>query len=190
LNPPPLEFNLVVHLGDDASADELDVAARQLRFELEEAGVAEVDLAPGGQLPEGAKSAEAVRIGALTLTLLPAAFAAVLAVIRDWAGRRPGRTLLFEYDTGQQRVRLEYDPDKTDVNQLLAQLAQGQGARLNVGGDMVSGDKTTHNEAGGDVVGRDKLTTINVAPGSTLIVSDTALGTFKTAPGPGPTAPD
>jgi hypothetical protein len=186
----PLRFDLALDLGQGASPEELDDAARRLRLELEEAGVAEVELARGGPAPEGAKAGDSLRIGALTLGVLPSALGGVLAVVRDWASRRPGRTLQFEYSSGPQRIRLEYDPEKTDINQLLATLVQASAAvasadlRPGVGGDAVMGNKTTRIQAGGDAIGRDKVTTINVAPGSTLIVNDPALGALKPAAPP------
>jgi hypothetical protein len=184
----PLRLNLAIGLGEGASAEELDEAARLLRRELVEAGVGEVELAAAGPPPDGTKSAETFLLGALTLSLLPAALTTALSVIRDWAGRRPGRTLQFEYDAGPQRLKLEYDPDKTDVNQLLALLLQAPAAEpsahLSVGGDVVAGDKTTHTQAGGDVVGRDKVTTIQMAPDSTLIVNDPARVALKAPPPP------
>ena len=168
----PLRLNVAVGLGEDASTDELDEAARLLRRELVDAGLGDVELAKGGPVPSGAKPAETFLFGALTLTLLPSALAALMAVLQDWTGRRPGRTLKLTYGAGPggQRLELEYDPDKTDVNQVLALLLQGQAAataRTRVGGDMVGGDKVSTVSAGFDAVGRDKITQIHVAPGST-----------------------
>jgi hypothetical protein len=180
----PLRFDLAVGLGEGAADDELDEAARRLQRELEEAGVGEVALAHAGPAPDGTKSAEALVLGGLTLAVLPGALTSAIALLRDWAGRRPGRTLLFEYGAGRQRIKLQYDPDKTDINQLVAILMQAPAATagISVGGDVVTGDKTTHTEAGGDAVGRDKLTTINVAPGATVIVNDPDSGALRAVP--------
>ncbi len=183
-----LRLSVAIGLGEDASDEELDDAARRLRRELEEAGVGEVALTYAGPPPDGTKSAETLVLGGLTLAVLPGALTSAIALLRDWASRRRGRTLLFEYGAGPQQIKLEYDPDKTDINQLVALLMQTPGAeaadRFSVGGDVVSGDKTTHTQAGVDAVGRDKLTTINVAPGATVIVYDPTAGAPKPLPPP------
>lgn len=175
----PLRLLVSVGLQDAASDDEArDEAARLLRRELEEAGLGEVDLARAGDLPPGAKAGEAVLIGALALSVLPGTLALLLAVTRDWAGRRAGRTLTFSYGTGAQRVEFQYDPATTDLNQLLPLLLQAQataneltlGAGSRVGGDVVGGDKISHSTIGGDSIGRDQITHIHAAPGATIIV--------------------
>ena len=182
-----LRLDVSVCLGDDASTDELDDAARLLRRELLDAGLSNVELADGGQVPSGAKSAEALVFGSLRLTLFPSAVSAVMALLHDWAGRRPGRTLKLAYGAGEKRLELEYDPEKTDINQVMALLLRPAPARRwrvagpSAGGDVVGGDKVSHVSAGADAVGRDKITEIHVAAGSTLIINDPALGRRRPA---------
>jgi hypothetical protein len=176
----PLRLEISLDLGEAASPEELDGAARNLRRELLDAGLDDVELAAGPPPPEGVKSAEALIAGALSLTLLPSLLAPLLAVAQDWTRRRPGRALKLAYSIGDQRFDLEYDPDKLDVNDLLSRLMQAQPAAnapglppgAHIGGDMVSGDKVSHVSAEGDAVGRDKVTHIHAAPGSTIIVQD------------------
>jgi hypothetical protein len=185
----PLQLNLALNLGDDASAEELDEAARRLRRELEEAGAGEARLAGGGAPPEGTKAPEALMVGMLALTMVPAAVQALAAVLSDWAARRPGRTLTLEYGAGERRLLLQYDPQKTDAQQLLAALSalavaqSADAARIAVGGDVVAGNQETHNQAGADIVGRDKVTHIHAAPGATIVLNDRP-------PGPAPLPAD
>jgi len=194
LDAEPLRLDVVVDLGEDATAEELDEAARLLRGELAEAGLGEVALADGGAVPPGARAAGGFLAGALTLDLLPGAVGGLMALVRDWTGRRPGRTLRLAYGTGAGRLELEYDPDKTDINQVMvllltrtsAAVVSGPvGAGTSAGGDVVGGDKVSHVSAGADAVGRDKITEIPVAAGSTLIINDPAIG----RPKPDPSAP-
>ncbi|MCC6188800.1 MAG: hypothetical protein IT318_07175 [Anaerolineales bacterium] len=176
----PLRLRVEVGLGDDAPIEERHAAALLLGRELEDAGMVEVEPAMAGPAPPGTRSADAIVFGALMVSALPAALQTVVAVLADWARRRPERTLALEYETGGQRFTLEYDPAKTDPAQLLAVLMQAQAApaprAFSVGGDLVGGDKVSHSQAGGDSVGRDKITEIHVAPGSTLILNDSAPG--------------
>jgi hypothetical protein len=187
----PWRLNLALDLGADASAEELDEAARRLRRELEEAEVGEARLASGGAPPQGAKSAEALLAGVVTLAMLPAAVQGLALVLADWAARRPGRTLTLEYGSGERRLVVQYDPRHTDLHTLVAALTQAHvadTARLAVGGDLVSGDKVSHTTAGGDVVGRDKVTHIQVAAGATLVLNDRPPMPGATGPAPLPAA--
>lgn len=189
----PLRLMVTVGLDEAASAEARDDAARLLRRELEDAGVGEVDRPRVGDVPLGAKSAEAILFGALILSVLPGALAQVLAISKDWAGRGAGRTLTFSYGAGAQRVELQYDPEKTDLNQLVAQLVQAQtaantltlGAGSQVGGDVVGGDQVSHSTVGGDSVGRDKITHIYAEAGATVIIGQRPAD----APPPDPAAP-
>jgi hypothetical protein len=200
MSSEPLRLTVAVDLGEDASTEERDEAARLLRSELLDAGLGDVELARGGPVPPGAKPAETFLFGTLTVSVLPAALATLMSVARDWTGRRRGRTTLkLAYSLGEQRLELEYDPDRTDVNQLLAQLVQAQaaagartlavGAGVAVGGDVIGGDKVSHVQAGGDAVGRDKITQIHVGPGATVIVGDAALSQAKPGTSPGEPSP-
>ena len=191
----PLHLSLTVDLGEDALPDELDDAARRLRRELLDAGLEGAELAEGGPVPTGAKPAETFILGALSLTLLPSMLTTLAAVVQDWTGRRPGRTLKLAYSVGDQRLELEYDPEKVDVNEVLARLVQAQAgsglmaAGAHVGGDMFAGDKVSNITAEGDAVGRDKVTHIHAAPGSTIIVRESDAEVVKPIPPPDPPSP-
>jgi hypothetical protein len=191
----PLQLSVSVSLGEDALPEELDDAARRLRQELLDAGLEEVELAEGGPVPTGAKPAETFILGALTLTLLPSMLTTLAAVVQDWTGRRPGRTLKLAYSTGDQRFELEYDPEKVDLNEVLARLVQTQAgsgamaAPANVGGDMIAGDKVSNITAEGDAVGRDKVTHIHAAPGTTIIVNESGAAAVKPASAADPAPP-
>jgi len=190
MSTEPLQLSVTVGLGEDALPDEVDGAARRLRRELLDAGLEDVEMASGGPVPTGAKPAETFIIGALSLTLLPSMLTTLAAVVQDWTGRRPGRTLKLAYTAGDQRLELEYDPDKVDVNDVLARLMQAQAgsglmaAGANVGGDMFAGDKVSNITAEGDAVGRDKVTHIHAAPGSTIIVHESDAEAVKPVPPP------
>ncbi len=67
----PLDLTLLVQAGDDASPDEVDALARQLLAELVETDVQSARLAAAGPAPAGAKSAEAITLGAVAVAVLP-----------------------------------------------------------------------------------------------------------------------
>ncbi len=193
----PLRLMVSVGLQEAASTEARDDAARLLRRELADAGVGEVALARAGDVPPGVKSAENFLFGALVLSVLPGALTTLLAVSRDWASRRAGRTLTFSYGDGDQRFEFQYDPAQTDLNQLVTQLLQAQtaanqltlGAGSQVGGDVVGGDKVSHSTVGGDSVGRDKITHIHAAPGATVILGSRPVDEAPANPPPDHAAP-
>jgi hypothetical protein len=194
----PLQLAVSVGVPDTDSAEARDEEARLLRRELEDAGLAEAAVASAGSAPPGTKSPEALAVGALTLSVLPGALAAVLALAHDWIARRPDRALTFSYGEGAQRIEFQYDPARTDVNQVVAQLLQAHAAAANslaigagsqVGGDAVGGDKVTHTTVDGDSVGRDKVTHVHAAPGATVIIGSREAGQGQASPPAEPAEP-
>ncbi len=141
-------LQLFLEIGPEADPEAVDDATRRLLSELREAGVA-ADL-PRGAPPAGAKSGEAAIVGALGLTMPPEQLPALAALISQWAARTPGRLARFVYQEGDRRVEIEYDPEKTNPRELLAELTRAQATvQINAGGDVT---------IGGDVAGRDHLT--------------------------------
>jgi hypothetical protein len=111
---------LVVSLSDSALADseEIDAQTRQLRRRLAELDVDSVELAPGGAAPAGAKSAEAVALGTLLVTLLPATLPKVLDLLQSWMLRNTGRTIKIRASAGDKTVEVEYAPGSTSEREL------------------------------------------------------------------------
>lgn len=87
--------------------DEVDLATRRLRTELQDLPVESVSLADAGQLPAGAKSGEAVSIGALTLSLAPIVIPALMEFLRSWMSRKEGRSLVIRRKFGDDSTEIE-----------------------------------------------------------------------------------
>lgn len=99
---------------DTADAAELDRLTGQLRRELLDLDVDDVQRAQEGTPPPGARGIDAAVLGGLIVSIGQAAggLASVLAVIKNWVTRRPDR-----------KVRLEIDGD---VIELAAATAEQQ----------------------------------------------------------------
>jgi hypothetical protein len=89
-----LEFELEV-IDSDATEEELDRMTRNLLSELQETDVQSAELVSVGTAPEGSKG-DPITIGTLALTVMPAILPGVIDLIRDWTGRREGRTVKFK----------------------------------------------------------------------------------------------
>ncbi len=103
--------------------EELDRMTRQLRSELEEAGV-DSALAPG-VAPAGAKVFDPITLGVLLLKVVPTAIPAVATVLQSWIGRDAGRMVKVSVKVGDRSVDVEFSPHQmsgADVNGLVASL--------------------------------------------------------------------
>jgi hypothetical protein len=107
---------LVVEPDASTDRDDADRLARRLRAEIAELDVESVTLA-GGAVPDGAKSADAVTLGALVVALSASGgvFTALIETVRDWLNRQSARhriSVTIDGDTielerasaGQQQV--------------------------------------------------------------------------------------
>ena len=113
---------LQIDAGLDVDAEELDVFTRQLRSEIEDSGF-ETNLVKGDTVPEGAKSVEAVMLGALVVTMLPTAITNLLDLLRGWSSRGNHQNVKIKTRIGDQEVTIEYPPTPTlnaDIQRLLA----------------------------------------------------------------------
>lgn len=89
-----LEFELEI-IDTEATEEELDRQTRNLLSELQETDVESAELVSVGTAPEGSKG-DPITIGTLAMTVMPAILPGVIDLIRDWAGRREGRTVKFK----------------------------------------------------------------------------------------------
>ena len=101
-----IELTVIVKPGD-ADADEIDRATRRLREELQELPIDSVSLASAGELPAGAKAADAIALGALTLSMAPVVVPALLDFLKGWMARKEGRTLIIRRKVGDAATEVE-----------------------------------------------------------------------------------
>jgi hypothetical protein len=84
---------LVLEPDPELDAEAFDRLARRLRVEVAELDVESVGLASGGTVPDGAKAADPVTVGAVVVALSASGgvFTALIETLRDWLGRQAGR---------------------------------------------------------------------------------------------------
>ena len=87
-----MEIDLQLGLGDDASAEELDEATRDLLRELSELDV-EVARPSAGPPPPGARAVEVAALGSLAVKVGAKAVGPVARVLQGWLARRSGRSI-------------------------------------------------------------------------------------------------
>ncbi len=123
MTSPPTVTQLTVQVdaGPGATPDEVDSLTRQLLRELQDMPIESAELAAGGAVPAGAKSAEAITSGAIALAVLPNLLPRLIEFVQAWALRGQSRTVKFKGKIGGQAVEFEGSGD--DLKALLASLA-------------------------------------------------------------------
>ncbi len=96
----PEQVKLRIDIGDapDAEAGELDEATVQLRRELLELDIDDVERPAAGPPPPGTRGAEAVVLGTLLVTLGREGIRALGRVLTDWLSRNTRRTITLQLD--------------------------------------------------------------------------------------------
>jgi hypothetical protein len=109
----PNAVNLTLQLipGADIDPEQLDYITRQLRDEIRDVDVESVELIREGTVPEGAKVAEVVTLGALAIAVLPAALPKLMDVVRDWLMRGENRKVKIKTTVGDRSVEVDYSPE-------------------------------------------------------------------------------
>ena len=173
------KLTLVVDAGQDADAEQLDRATRQLLEELREQPVESAEIKEGGPAPDGTKGVDAGLLGALAVSVLPEALPPLVGFLKDWAarGKSGGRSVKIKLEQGGQKIEMEYDPATMTSEQLamlMAALAgRGSSGQTTQGG--VALNNSGQMRVGGDVVGRDNIQAgghvIHAEPGATVIIN-------------------
>lgn len=101
-NPETLDVTLQVSMGTETSDEKLDQMARQLMGEIREL-VEAVELVSSGELPEGARIADAITIGALMMTILPPILPELIKFLHSWCLRAENRSVEIEIRRSKNR---------------------------------------------------------------------------------------
>ena len=109
---------LNIHLGEEVDNEELDQASRQLRAELMDMNFDSVEFVKAGELPAGTKSAEALTIGTLAVTLLPTLLPKLLEYLQSWSLRAENRKVTVKTQVGDRSIELEYMPSAMSPDEL------------------------------------------------------------------------
>ena len=111
-------LDLTISLRDEVDDGELDRLTRQLRDEIADLDVEEVGLAPGTELPLGAKG-EPITIGSIVVALASAGvFTGLIELLKSWALRREGRTITVKAKVGEREVEMTYSPTETSSEEM------------------------------------------------------------------------
>jgi len=115
---PTTNILLFFEAGTEIDVARLDQLTRQLRTEIQELDVEAVDLVRSQSVPEGAKSGEAITLGALAVTLVPAALPQLLEFVQAWALRRANRVVKIKTQSKDELIEVEFDPRTISQDQL------------------------------------------------------------------------
>ena len=116
MSEPLLDLN--VSLQDEVDGEELDRLTRRVRDEIAELNVEAVKLAPGKDLPAGAKG-DPITIGSIIVTLASAGvFTGLVEVLKSWVLRREGRTVKFKAKVQGQEVEMTYSQASTSPQEM------------------------------------------------------------------------
>ena len=116
MSEPLLDLN--VSLQDEVDGEELDRLTRRVRDEIAELEVEAVKLAPGTDLPAGAKG-DPITIGSIIVTLASAGvFTGLVEVLKSWVLRREGRTVKFKAKVQGQEVEMTYSQASTSPQEM------------------------------------------------------------------------
>jgi hypothetical protein len=111
MSSAPRTARLTLHLdaGTEADAEELDRLTRQLRDEIRDLEVESVELVRGETPPGGAKSVNAVTLGALAVAIPPEVLPKLMELLQSWL-LRGDRTLKIKTQVGDRLLEVEYSP--------------------------------------------------------------------------------
>jgi hypothetical protein len=93
-----LRLRVDIELEPDADSAELDAATVELRRELLELDLDQVERPRGEPPPPGTRAGDATVLGTLVITAAPLAIGAVLRTLESWLVRRPSRSVKLEVD--------------------------------------------------------------------------------------------
>ena len=114
----PYQFLVQVEAEQKLLPDELDHLTRQLRSELLDTQVERVDLIGTQDVPPGAKSAEAISLGTMAVTVLPVFVPKVIEFLQSWVARNDGKTVKVKSQAGDRSVEVEFSPKSISQDEL------------------------------------------------------------------------
>lgn len=119
------QFLLHLDMGEFLDLDQLDKLTRRLQSEILEQGFESVDLVTEDEVPQGAKSADAVTWGMLAVSVLPTVLPKLIEFLQSWTMRAESRKVKVRSQIGDQSIELEYSPttvSNQDLKDLVSML--------------------------------------------------------------------
>lgn len=117
----------------DPDEEELDRATRQLLDEVRQTDIKSAEVVAVEAAPSGTKTAGAETLGSLAVQVLPAMIPALFGLLRNWVGRRPGRSVKVKAHFGDRELELEYPAESMTQEQLSQFIETVTGAMLERG---------------------------------------------------------
>ena len=119
----PMELRVRIGAEGETDSEYLDQLTLQLLSEIQELSVENVALVRGTEIPTGARSAEAVEVGSLSVALRPAFLVQLLELLWEWTARESSREVTIESTGGREGRRGQERPQGADdLRSLLEQL--------------------------------------------------------------------
>lgn len=117
-----MELTVDVGIDPDADASELDEVTRELRRELLELDVEDVERPASGPPPEGTRAVEAALLGTLLVSVGQEAITAVVRTLAGWLRRRPSRKVTLRI--GDDEIELTDASEQQQAELVAAFLAR------------------------------------------------------------------
>lgn len=83
------QLTVVIERGPDVDLEELDLLSHQLRDELLQLDIEDVEHLREGTAPPGSKAVDPAAVGAMVVTLAPAVLPGVIGLLQSWLRGRP-----------------------------------------------------------------------------------------------------
>jgi hypothetical protein len=126
-----VSMQLRVGLGDGTPDDDLDLATRDLRLELLDAGVGEAEM-PSAAIPTGAKAGTGSVVGDLAIAVLPTLLPKLIDLLKEWRNRAEGRSIKVQAEVDGNPVEITIGGKGADADaaaKLIAGLRAGSGSK-------------------------------------------------------------
>ncbi len=113
-----MELTVAIDGGEDSDEAEVDELTRQLRRQLLELDVDNVEALRDGDVPAGAKPVDPATLGALVVSLGPGVLQAVVGFIERWTKGRPVRSVKMTIDGDSIELSGATPEEQRDLLQL------------------------------------------------------------------------
>jgi hypothetical protein len=120
----PLNLQIVLHTDPKISDEKLERITRELAQEIKDVGVESVGLVSDAKPVEGARSAEAVTLGAIALAVLPVVLPKIMDFLQARSLRGSGKTITIKSQQGDRLLEVSFAPDKMPSTDELKQFIQ------------------------------------------------------------------
>jgi len=112
------KFWLHLDMGENLDLDQIDSLTRQLKNEIIEQGIDNVEIATEDEVPPGIISADAVTWGVLAVSVLPNVLPKLIEFLQSWTMRGESRKIKVRSQISDHSIELEYSPTNISNKEL------------------------------------------------------------------------